>query len=98
MSRQITVFFLNNHAVTFDRDRVSFSGDGVFFDFEEKERPDELKKYSALVTDGRVLVNWDNVGKPGERPAGRRLKGRITVAWYWWVLITLLVIWIVKTS
>lgn len=68
MSRQITVFFLNNHAVTFDRDRVSFSGDGICFDFEEEERPEELKTYSALVTDGRALVNWDNVCYVRESP------------------------------
>ena len=59
---QITVFFHDCRAVTFDRDKVSFcSGDGTFFDLCEAEKPEDEKKYSALVRNGRALVNWDNV-------------------------------------
>ena len=59
---QITVFFKDCRAVTFDRDKVAFfGGDGMFFDFCEEEKPEEMKKYSALVRNGRALVNWDNV-------------------------------------
>ena len=59
---QITVFFHDCRAVTFDRDKVSFcSGDGMFFDFCGEEKPEEMKRYSALVRDGKALVNWDNV-------------------------------------
>lgn len=61
MSR-ITVFFVNNHAVDFDRDKVSFCDSGnCFFDFSEIEKKEEEKMYSFLVKDGRALVNWDNV-------------------------------------
>ena len=59
---RITVFFHDCRAVTFDRDKVSFcSGDGTFFDLCEAEKPEDEKKYSALVRDGKALVNWDNV-------------------------------------
>ena len=59
---RITVFFHDCRAVTFDRDKVSFcSGDGTFFDLCEAEKPEDEKKYSALVRNGKALVNWDNV-------------------------------------
>ena len=59
---QITVFFHDCRAVTFDRDKVAFcSGDGTFFDLCEAERPEDEKNYSALVRNGKALVNWDNV-------------------------------------
>ena len=42
---QITVFFKDCRAVTFDRDKVAFcGGDGMFFDFCEEEKPEEMKK------------------------------------------------------
>lgn len=59
---KITVYFHDCRAVTFDRDKVAFcSGDGMFFDFCGEEKPEEMKRYSALVRDGKALVNWDNV-------------------------------------
>lgn len=59
---KITVYFHDCRAVTFDRDKVAFcSGDGMFFDFCGEEKPEEMKRYSALVRDGKSLVNWDNV-------------------------------------
>lgn len=59
---KITVYFHDFRAVTFDRDKVAFcSGDGMFFDFCGEEKPEEMKRYSALVRDGKALVNWDNV-------------------------------------
>lgn len=59
---RITVFFHDCRAVTFDRDKVSFcSGDGTFFDLCEAEKPEDEKKYSALVRNGHAMVNWDNV-------------------------------------
>ena len=59
---KITVYFHDGRAVTCDRDKVAFcSGDGMFFDFCGEEKPEEMKRYSALVRDGKALVNWDNV-------------------------------------
>ena len=60
MSR-VKIYFMDNHTLTVERDKVAFSGGGIFFDFCETDRPDEEKRYSALLNDGRVLVNWDNV-------------------------------------
>lgn len=61
-SNKITVFFTDNRAVTFDRDKVAFcDGGNLFFDFSEIEKPEEEKKYSSLVKNGNALVNWNNV-------------------------------------
>lgn len=59
---RITVFFHDGRAVTFDRDKVAFcSGGDLFFDFCEEEKPEEQKRYSALVRNGCALVNWQTV-------------------------------------
>ncbi len=59
MSR-IKVYFIDEHKAVFDRDKVSFRGsDGAFFSFSEEIEEDCC--YSDLVSDGRVMVNWDNV-------------------------------------
>lgn len=57
---KIAVYFVNNHAVEFDRDKVCFKGSGeTFFTLSETYQEEDL--YSSLVTDGKALVNWENV-------------------------------------
>ena len=56
---KIIVYFTNNHAVEFDPKKVSFKDGETFFRLSEDERTDDL--YSNLVTDGKALINWNNV-------------------------------------
>ena len=57
---RITVFFVNNHAVEFDQDKVAFKGgDESFFTLSDAYPAEDL--YPRLVADGRSLINWENV-------------------------------------
>lgn len=57
---KLAVYFVNNHAVEFDRDKVTFKGNGEsFFTLSDTYQEEDL--YSSLVKDGKVLVNWENV-------------------------------------
>lgn len=57
---KLAVYFVNNHAVEFDRDKVTFKGSGEsFFTLSDTYQEEDL--YSSLVKDGKALVNWENV-------------------------------------
>lgn len=56
---RIAVYFVNNHAVEYDRDKASFKDGETFFTLSEDVREEDA--YSSLVDDGRSLINWDNV-------------------------------------
>lgn len=57
---KLAVYFVNNHAVEFDRDKVAFKGSGEsFFTLSDTYQEEDL--YSSLVKDGKALVNWENV-------------------------------------
>lgn len=65
---KLVVYFVNNCKVEFDKENVAFNGDGIVFDFLPFDRPEEEKMYSALVENGRALVNWKNVCYVKEKP------------------------------
>lgn len=57
---KIVVYFNNNHAVEFDRDKVAFKGSGeTFFSLSDSYEGEDA--YANLVTDGKALINWENV-------------------------------------
>ena len=56
----IKVYFVDNHTLIADRDKVSFKDkSGEFFTLSDGFKEED--QYSRLIDDGRVLVNWDNV-------------------------------------
>ena len=58
--RKIVVYFTNNHAVEFDREKAAFKdSNGTVFTLSEAYNDEDA--YSDLVTDGKALINWDNV-------------------------------------
>lgn len=57
---RIAVYFVNNHMVEFDRDKVTFKGSGESF-FTLSDTYLEEDSYSNLVADGKALINWENV-------------------------------------
>lgn len=56
---QIIVYFLDNHKVVFDREKVVFrDGSGDFFALSDSYIEDD---YASLLNDGAAVVNWENV-------------------------------------
>ena len=57
---RVMVYFANGCKAAFDKQKVIFTGhDGVVFDFTSNTYG--MQKYKDAVTDGKALINWDNV-------------------------------------
>ncbi len=57
---RITVYFVDNHKVSFDRDKATFRAeDGSVFTLAPDDREDAY--IHELASDGKALINWSNV-------------------------------------